>query len=168
MIKKNIKLIVSAIIVICIVVTCLIYTRPQTIEQRYPLLSISDCTGMKGYYFVAPGVEDTAFQISSDDSRFSELIQQLQSVQIKKKLSNILPQGTKTHRLYDGDFKWELMLHFDDVSHPSGSHGSGYMLHIRNFFGDVSISFDGEEIWYSVSNQEQWLRDVLDIILQGN
>lgn len=95
MIKKNIKLIVSAIIVICIVVTCLIYTRPQTIEQRYPLLSISDCTGMKGYYFVAPGVEDTAFQISSDDSRFSELIQQLQSVQIKKKLSNILPQGTK-------------------------------------------------------------------------
>lgn len=168
MMRKNAKWIAGAIVVICIVAAGLIYTRPQTIEQRYPLLSISDCTGIKGYYFVAPGVEDTAFQISSDDSRFSELIQQLQSVQIKKKLSNILPQGTKTHRLYDGDFKWELMLHFDDVSHPSGSHGSGYMLHIRNFFGDVSISFDGEEIWYSVSNQEQWLRDVLDIILQGN
>lgn len=166
MVRKNVKWIVGAIIVICIVVASLIYTRPQTIEQRYSLLDISNCTGIKGYYFVAPGVEDTEFQISSDDSRFAELIQLLQSVQIKKKLSNILPQGTKTHRLYDGDFKWELMLHFDDVSHPSGSHGSGHMFHIRNFFGDVGISFDGEEIWYSVSNQEQWLRDVLDIILQ--
>ena len=31
---------------------------------------------------------------------------------------------------------------------------------------DVSISFDGEEVWYSVSNQELWLRDIMDIILQ--
>lgn len=164
MIKKNIKLIVCAIVVICIVVTCLIYTRSQTIEQRYPILNIVDCTEMRGYYFVAPGVEDIQYQISSDDSRFSELIQLIQSAEFRKKLSNLLPQERKTHRLSDGDFKWELMLNFDDVSYPSGDHGSGYMLHIRNFFGEVSISFDGEEVWYSVSNQEQWLRDIMEIV----
>lgn len=166
MIKKNIKLIVSTIIVICIVATCLIYTRPQTIEQRYPLLNTSKCTGIKGYYFVEPGVEDIAFQINTDEKRFSELIRLIKSAETKKKLSNILPQGTKTHRLSDGDFKWELMLDFDDVSYPNGDHGNGYMLHIRNFFGAVGIFYDGEEIWYSVTNQEQWLRDIMDMILQ--
>ena len=164
--RKKVKWIVGVVIVACIAAACLIYTRPQTIEQRYPLLDISDCTGVKGYYFVAPDVEDTAFQIKTDASRFSELIQLIESAEIKKKLSNFLPQGTKTHRLSDGDFKWELMLNFDDVPYPSGDHGSGYMLHIRNFFGEVSISFDGEEVWYSVSNQEQWLRNIMDIISQ--
>ena len=166
MVKKNIKLIVCAIIVICIVATCLIYTRPQTIAQRYPILNIADCTEMKGYYFVAPGVEDTQYHISADDSRFAELIQLIQSAELRKKLSNFLPQGTKTHMLSDGDFKWELMLNFNDVEFPSGSHGSGYMLHLRNFFGDISISFDGEQIWYSVSNQDEWVKEIMEIISQ--
>lgn len=161
---KKIKWLVGVIIAICIVAACSIYTRPQTIEQSYPLLSISDCTEIQGYYFIAPCVEDIQYHISTDDSRFSEIIQLVQSARIKKKLSNILPQETKTHRLSDGDFKWELMLNFDDVSYLSGDHGSGYMLHIRNFFGEVSISFDGEEVWYSVSNQEQWLRDIMEIV----
>lgn len=165
MIKKNIRLIVSAIIAICIVVTCLIYTHPQTIEQRYPFLNISDCTEIKGYYFVEPNIEDIEYHIiSADDYRFSELIQLVQSTEFKKKLSNILPQGRKSHRLSDGDFKWDLLLNFDDVAFPNGDHGSGYILHLRNFFGDFSISFDGEEIWYAVNNQEQWLKEIMDII----
>ena len=38
------------------------------------------------------------------------------------------------------------------------------MLHIRNFFGDLTLHFDGESTRCSVKEQEQWLRDVMDRI----
>lgn len=164
MAKRYVHWLVGVIILICGIVFFLIYTRPQTIEQRYPMLSLSNCTKIKGYFFIAPGVEDTAFSIETEDSRFTELIQLIQSVETKKKLRNLLPQGHKTHLLSDGDFKWEVMLHFDGVSLPDGSQVSGEMLHLRNFFGDFSISFNGNQVSYSVSNQEQWLQDIMNVI----
>lgn len=164
MIQKNKKLFINVIILLCILASYLIYTRPQTIEQRYPLLDISDCTEIAGYYFEAPAVEDTEFHIRPEDSRFSELVQLIQSAELKKNFNNFLPQGTKSHLLADGDFKWELLLNFDAVSFPNGDQGRGYMLHLRNFFGDFSVSFDGDQIWYSISNQDQWLKEIMEVI----
>ena len=58
------------------------------------------------------------------------------------------------------------MFRFEDVLFPSGDMGSGDMLHIENFYGDIDLSFDGEQMNCSVKNQEQWLKDVMSIIVQ--
>ena len=90
----------------------------------------------------------------------------IRSAKLKTKLTNIFPHGTKTHRISDGDFKWEFMLCLEDVSFPNGDTGSGYMLCFSNFFGDVSFPFGSEETLCSVSSREQWLGEIMDIISQ--
>jgi len=164
--KKNLKLIISAIVLIGIIAFSLIYTLPMTIEQRYPYLDASKCTQIQGYYFRGTDSEDTWFVINSDDPHFDELIEIIQSSAFKTKLLNILPQGTKTYRYGDDDFKWNLMLLYEDVYFPDGSTGSGHLLHIDNFFGDLSITSNGEQVCCSVNNQGQWLKNVMSIISQ--
>ena len=166
--KKYLKYIISGAVIICLVCACLIYTRPQTIEQRYPYLSVSDCTEISGYYYAytSSDTDDMEFNIGADDEHFSELIELVQSAKFKTRLTNILPHTIDTHQLSDGDFKWELMLKFDNLSFPSGDTGSGYILHITNFFGKLSFSFDGEETLCSVNDQEQWVENIMNLISQ--
>lgn len=164
--KKRVKTTFFVIVLFCIVAFVLVYTRPLTIEQRYPVLDISQCTQIRGYYYDGTDIEDTPFTIYPDDPHFDEMIELFRSAAFKTKLRNIFPRGTKTHLYSDGDYEWEVMFRFEDVLFPSGDMGSGDMLHIRNFFGDIDLSFDGEQVNCSVKNQEQWLKDVMSIIVQ--
>lgn len=164
--KKGVKTTIIVAALLCMIAFVLVYTRPLTIEQRYPVLDISQCTQIRGYYFNGTEIEDTPFVIYPDDPHFDEMIELFRFAAFKTKLRNIFPQGTKTHRQSDGDYQWEVMFRFEDVLFPSGDMGSGDMLHIRNFFGDIDLSFDGEQVNCSVKNQEQWLKDVMSIIVQ--
>ena len=167
--RKKVKWIILAVMLVGITAFVCIYTRPLEIEQRYPVLDLSQCTQIRGYYYIYTGanvVDDTLFIISPDDIHFDDMLELFQSASFRNKLRNILPEGTKTHVLQDGDFRWEVMFHFENVRFPNGDTGSGGILHIRNFFGDVELFFDGEQTKCSVKNQEKWLQDVLDIIVQ--
>ncbi len=164
--KKRVKTTLFATALFCLFAFVLVYTRPLTIEQRYPVLDISQCTQIRGYYYDGTGVEFIHFTIYPDDTHFDEIIELFQSTAFRTKLRNLFPRGTKTHRYNEGDFQWEIMFRFEDVLFPSGDMGSGDMLHIENFYGDIDLSFDGEQMNCSVKNQEQWLKDVMSIIVQ--
>ena len=164
--KKRMKVIFIAVAIFCMAAAVLAYTRPLTIEQRYPVLDLSQCTLIRGYFNDGTSVEATNFTIAPDDPHFDEMIKLFQSAVFKTRLRNIFPQGSKTHLYEDGDFKWFVMFQFEDVLFPNGDMGSGDMLHINNFFGDVDLFFDGKQVNCSVKNQEQWLKDVMSIIVQ--
>ena len=153
-----------AVLLLCIVVAILIYTRPLTIEERYPVLDLSQCTLISGYFDNGTGVEDTRFTISPEDPHFDELMERFRSTEFRTSLRTIFFRGVKIHPYQDGDYKWEVMLRFEDVLFPSGDIGSGDMLHISNFYGDIDLSFDGQQVECSVKNQDEWLNNVMSII----
>lgn len=164
--KKSIKLIIGATVVICIIACSLVYTRPRSLVQRYPYLDFLQCSEIKGYCFTAPGEEDKQFVIKSTDSDFNGLVDLIQSSKFRTRLDNILPQGTKTHTYTDGDYKWDVILCFDNVNFPDGCTVSGDFLDINNFFGNLSFTFNGETIQCSIDEQDQWTKDIMDIISQ--
>lgn len=167
--KKRVKTAILLAVLLCLAAFVLVYTRPLTIEQRYPVLDMSQCTQVRGYYYDGSGAGHTQFTIYPEDAHFAEIIERFQSAAFRTKLRNLLPRGTKVHQTQPGsenDFQWEVMFRFEDVLFPSGDTGSGDMLHVQNFYGDIDLSFDGELVNCSVKNQEQWLKEVMDIIVQ--
>ena len=164
--KRSVKVILS-FLVLCVVIVTLIYTRPLTIEERYPVLELSQCELISGRFRRdGTDVEDTSFTISPEDPHFDELIDLFQSAEFKTKLRNILPHGTKVHPYQDGDYKWEVTFRFEDVAFPNGDIGSGDMLHIDNFYGEIELFFDGQQTECSLKNQDEWLDDIMSIITQ--
>ncbi len=161
---KAAKPFICAIVVIAAVVFCLIYTRPQTLSQRYPYLDFLKCSEITGFYFVAPGEEDEAFTIRQGDAGFYELVNMISSASFSSKLDNLLPQGTKTYTYSDGDYRWYLILCFDKMALPDGSAVSGYFVDINNFFGDLRFYINGDVVSCTADNQKQWSRDIMDII----
>lgn len=163
---KTAKPFIYAIVIIAAAAFCLIYTRPQTLGQRYPYLDFSKCTEITGFYFAAPGEDDEAFTIRPGDADFDELLNMISSASFRTKLDNLLPQGTKTYTYKDGDYRWYLILCFDKMTLPDGSAIGGYFLDINNFFGDLRFYINGDVISCKTDGQKQWTRDIMDIITQ--
>ena len=163
--KKEIKLIIAAAVIVCIVAFCLIYTSPRTIEQRYPFLDLSKCTKIEGHYSAYPESDTVTCSIYPGTPFFKELINHIRFVEFNKKLKNILPQPRITiHNIEKGDYQWEIMLFFDDVIFPDGSSVSGSILSIRYFYGDLSYSIDGKTIYCSVKKNPTWDAWVKNVI----
>ena len=58
-----------------------------------------------------------------------------------------------------------LNLHVS-VTLPDDSTSSGNILGIQNFFGDLTITVNGEIVSCSVENEKQWAQKIMDIITQ--
>lgn len=164
--KKKFKIMVISAVLLCIVFFILIYTRPLTIEQRYPVLDLSQCTQISGDYRDGSIADRTQFTIHPEDPHFDEMIELFQSTAFHTRLRNIFPPKSKTHRYHTGVFQWTVQFRFEDVSFPNGDTASGHLLYIDNFFGDLELRCDGKEVLCSVKNQEQWLDDVMVILEQ--
>ena len=65
-------IIVIALILLCIV-GYLFYSRPMSIQQRYPMLNLDKCTEITGYYKVDEQIELTEFSIEKDSKEFEAL-----------------------------------------------------------------------------------------------
>lgn len=166
--KKRVRIVLIAALLLCAAAFGLIYTRPLTLEQRYPVLDLSRCVQIRGYYDDGTGVEDAQFVIQPDSPHFDRMVELFQSAAFRTRLRNLFPKGTKTHQYSDGDFRWIVTFRFEQMLLPGGDIGSGDMLHISNFFGDLELSFDGETVSCSLSDQEQWLNEVMSIITQDS
>ena len=172
--KKRIRAILAAGILLGIFLFVLVYTRPLTIEQRYPALNLSQCTQMRGNFgtFTAgAGFEQEQFILYPDDPDFSKLVDLLRSARFKTKLDNLLPEGTTTHPITEGDVKWMVTFQFEDlIPFPDGSMGKDDLLTINSFCGDryegIGLSFDGETVRCSLSDQGRWSQSVMDLITQ--
>ncbi|MBQ1959236.1 MAG: hypothetical protein II354_02315, partial [Firmicutes bacterium] len=97
--KKHLKVLVPVLVLL---VAALIYTRPQTIEQRWDEIDLSQCTQISGRYYIydaddGKGKEDLLFTITADDPEFSKIIEMMDTAGFKTRLRNLLPTGTRTH-----------------------------------------------------------------------
>ena len=153
-------------------VFALIYTRPQTLEQRYPFLNLTQqCTQISGYYDTYEGSSESdrkEFSIGPDDARFEKLLWLFREAKIRTKLTNLIPMyGMQYHTMREGDFQWTVWLQLENVVFPNGDTGTGNMLQFYNFFGDVEVAFDMENRRCTIENQDVWLKAVLDGIMQA-
>lgn len=164
--KRWVGIVLGAVLA-AIVAAGLWFARPLTVGQMYPGLELDACVGMTAYYTDdSKGEPNRRTELSPGDEGFSSLLGLLQGQAFSRSPLWWIPTGTKTHRWEDGDFKWELMLLFEDVPLPDGSAGSGAMLQLNNFFGELDLrGYDGNTYPVRTSNQEQWVRDVLEIAL---
>lgn len=161
---KKIKIIISATLLLTLLVCVLLYTRPMTLAQLCSGVDITQCVSVSGYFFLVPSVENSRFEIDKDDERFSQIVELFESRKFRRSLVSLLPQGTKTYRTQDGDFKWEVMFEINDVIFPDGSVNSGTLICVSNFFGVLEVHFNGDVWRCTTSDKKEWLSDVMSLI----
>ena len=164
--KKRTILILALLVVISLVVGS-IYKRPVTLAQLCPELGLDSCKNIVAYYSVDKTGEGERVAFPSGSEEFDLLMEQIQQQKFRKSFHNFFPSGTKTHLWTEGDFKWEIMLEFDDpIPMKDGSTASGTLIRLTNFYGDLTIdNMTGEQsIRCHAKNQQQWAEEILHIL----
>ena len=158
------KLLIAAAVLLVFVVVYLVYSRPMTIQQRYPMLTPEKCVELRGYYRV--GAEEVLQEVTIDKNseEFAVLFDLLYEQEYRRSLRNLVSGGTRVHVTEPEDFQWEVLFFFEDVVLPDGSIGSGTMLQVQNWYGELGISFDGEQTEYDTDGQEEWAKEILSVI----
>ncbi len=148
-----------------LVLAALIYTRPMTL-QEIGKVDIAQCESVSGYHRRCPEVEDTYFELSADDERFSQLAGLFARQKFRRSLLSFLPQGGTVRQTQDGDIRWEVCFNFGLTDFPDGSTGSGTFLQCRSFFGVLRIfnAVEDETLRCTVSGQDEFLQQVYDIV----
>ena len=168
--RKRMRLILCVgALLLAAAAVCIWYGRPMTLEEICPGMELEQCMGIKGSFSTDQdrGLENN-LSLLPEDEAFSSLLERLQGQRFRRSPLWWMPRGTRTHRIDEGDFKWELSLAFEQVPLPDGSAGTGYMLHLNNFFGDLDLRFDGKTWPIRTADQEQWLSDVMARIMGHN
>lgn len=155
--QKHKRLFIVIAVAVLLLAAYLFYSRPMTISQLYPMLTLDKCTEIRGYYSAGmKAAELTEFTIEQNSNEFQKLCSLFFEKNYRRSLKDILPKGTRFHRAEPDDF--------EDIELPDGNHGSGSMLHFQSWYGELDISFDGETHSCHTSEQEVWAKEVLDII----
>ena len=76
-----------------LVLAALIYTRPMTLQQ-IGKVDIAQCESISGYHLRCPEVEDTYFELSADDERFSQLAGLFARQKFRRSLLSSTGSGT--------------------------------------------------------------------------
>ncbi len=165
---KKTLLIVCAAIAIFIAAFIVIYTRPQTIEQRWPEADFSKCVRIRGDFSYAGDENATPFTIYSDDPDFERLTELFRTARFSKKLSNLLPGNmrTKYHSNNEGGYRWNVIFSFDRIDFSNGESNKGDLLFVNNFFGQTDISIVHDIFSCSVKDRDRWCEEVLQIIMR--
>lgn len=161
---KTKKVAISFSVAVLLLAAYLIYSRPMTIQQRYPILDLAQCTELRGYYEIVGQAERTEFTIDKNSEDFETLCTLLYEQTYRRSLKDLLPRGTRIHATQPGDFEWEVFFQFEDVVFPDGNHGSGGILRIEYWYGELDIHFDGEQLSCHTKQQEFWAKTILDTI----
>ena len=158
------KTAVATALIVLLFAAYFIYSKPVNISQLYPMLTLDKCTGISGCYADGTQAGLTEFTIDKGSEEFETLCSLLYDQDYHRSLRDLLPRGTRIHPTEPGDFQWDVHFCFEDVEFPDGSRGSGAMLHIQSWYGELDIDFNGETHAYRTSGQEVWSREVFDII----
>lgn len=165
--KKHIVLLSLAALII---IFCLWYTRPRSMESYCPPLEITECTEIKFNNRVYSGttLEDGSYRPYNEfeeivfvpgEPEFERLIELLDEGRFRTRLANILPKGTRTHSAQPGDITWDMYLCFENVEMPDGV-GSGYLLNIGNFYGELDISYGLKTSYITTAHKDEWLVEI--------
>lgn len=163
---KTKSMITALSVVVLLLVAYCIYSRPMTITQLYPMLTLDKCSGIEGYYRDGTGKDLEKFAIEKNSEEFELLCDLLYKREYSRSLRDLLPRGTRIHRTEPDDFQWEVMFHFDTVELPDGNCGSGTLLRIQYWYGELDIHFDDGIRSCHTSKQDAWAKEVFDAIQQ--
>lgn len=163
------KIVVVIVLVVLLLASYLVYSRPMTLSQLYPLLDIDQCVKISGYYRTSTQTGGfTEFTIEAGSKKFQELCSLFHEKTYRCSLRNLLSKGTRIHQTTNEfEFQWEVMFHFDTIEFPDGNAGSGPLLQIQYWYGELDIenkAWKIERRSYHTSGQDAWAREILDII----
>ena len=157
------KKIVSAVIIGILLFYVKLNFMPTTLLKLYPMLTLDKCVEISGDYRVGTQTELNSFVFERDSEEFRNLFAHFYYASYEWSIRNILPQGTRYHKTEPNDFQWNVYFTFEDVKFPDGSTGSGKMLQIENWYGDLDIYFNGERYaCYTYGDQDEWLKEALE------
>ena len=162
------KFLVLALFLFTFIVVGAIYKRPVTLAQLCSEIELNLCKNITAYYSLGKTAVGEKVDFSSENEEFNLLIELIQQQKFRKSFKNFFPSGTKIHPLNNGDFKWEIMLKFNDpIPMKDGSTASGVLIHLNNFYGDLTIDnmVSRQSIRCNTKNQQQWAREILRIII---
>ena len=142
----------------------LVYSRPMTVSQLYPMFTLDKCTGIEGYYNDGTQIDLTKFMIEHGSEEYEKMCAMFYEKKYRRKLTDILPRGARSHRYEPGDFQWEVYFYFEDIEMPDGSRGSGPMLQFKSWYGDLDIFSVGEYYSCYTNRQKAWEKEVFDLI----
>lgn len=151
-------------VLLVLVAAWLLFSRPMTIRQWYPMLTPEQCTGIEAGYRVGVSGEGTTVFVARDSDDFERLWDLLLEQSYRRSLRDLLPQGTRTHLTQPGDFIWEVCFHFENVELPGGGIGSGGMLSVQYWYGELDIHFEDKRISCRTQDQTQWAQQILDVL----
>ncbi len=142
-------------ILVILAAAAFIYTRPMTL-QEIGKVDIAQCESVSGYHLRCPEVEDTYFELSADDERFSQLVGLFARQKFRRSLRNLLPLETtsdmpQNNLIFDADFS------FND--------GQDY-LYFQSSFGQLNLfSTTGNNLMLcTTSRQKEFLQQVYDML----
>ena len=128
------------------------------------MLSPEKCTGMEGYYRDEAGEALQKFTVHKNSEEFAVLWELLYEQAYHREFRDLLPKGTRVHAAQPGDFEWEVFFLFDKVELSDGNTGSGGILRIQYWYGELEVYFEDNSLSCHVKDQETWAMQVLDII----
>ena len=163
-IRFHTKRIVVAAVAVLLIIAYLLYSKPMTLSQLYPMLPLNECTKIRGYYYDGTGVALVEFIIEEDSEEFQKLCNLIYDKNYRRSLRDILPRGTRTHQDETGDFQWEVYFYFKDIEFPDGSGANSVALEFHNWYGELDIRFNGEIYSCNTTEQEAWAQEILSII----
>lgn len=163
------KFMIGSVIAVLLVAAYLIYSRPMTLSQLYPLLPLEKCVGISGYYRTSEQTDGlTQFTIEADSQEFQKLRSLFNEKTYRRSLRDLLPRGTRVHQTTgEFEFQWEVMFHFDTIEFPDGNGSSGPLLQIQYWYGELDIENKGWEEgqrFCQTGAQDIWSKEILDII----
>ena len=83
-------------------------------------------------------------------------------------MKDLLPRGTRIHQTTgEFEFQWEVMFYFDTIEFPDGNAGSGPLLQVQYWYGELDIEnrvFEKESRICHTTEQDAWAKEILDII----
>lgn len=164
------KTVVMIALAVLLLVFYLVYSRPMTLSQLCPLLPLDECIGISGYYRTSDQTGGfTQFTIEADSEEFQELTRLFNEKTYRRSLKDLFPKGARTHQTTGKfEFQWEVWFHFDTIEFPDGNAGSGPLLQIQYWYGELDIE---NMVWQKdgrichTSEQDAWAKEILDIII---
>ena len=156
---------VLAGLVVAAAVAVGVYTRPMTLEQLYPDLTLSQSELAYGTYSDETSAENL-FKSEAGSDAYIQLLQKLQGAKFRRSLHNLLP-GEPDAEEPVGDFCWTVTLRFPDTDFSDGKIRKGDLLTLENHYGQLQavIPYTQESLLLTAEEQEQFLFDVWSAIL---
>ena len=154
---------IPAIAVALVLLVYLWYTMPKTVEQLYPYLDLSECSGITVYYEDEVPADFTEVNLTAEEA--APIAELFENRSFRRTLGSLFTPNVRHHNPKSGEFTWQLFFYFENVTLPDGSTGSGVLLHVNNFYGKLDISSDGKAIYnLSTADKDAWLQAILNAV----